>query len=702
MSRRAELADGTILEFPDNTTDAVMDRVVREHIGKPRKTGTLSASGSGKAKVGASKPGGAARPTSFMQGVRERAQHGFLNAMSLNESIGPITLPHTLARKATDFVLGTRTPTLQQTMMGDRAGIGPATFGRAAQNVMQDISDRAPTRGSAAGNFFGGALGAAPSFAVPGAGLAGMALQGTVGGALMAENPEDAADVASNAGLGAALGFGLGLAGKGLKWVVSGPGRKVLSPTMQAADDLDIQMLPADVGGTPTRIASAVTRSTTLGEIPIAEASGKSIASAAAANQRVAGTIGSATDRTGAGQAAKRGAQAFIDASEKRATELYERIPIPAQTNATTTNTREALTNLTRGFESNPELSAIWASHPRLEATLRAITGTTDNVPTGILDQSGAPLTREVARGGKLSWADMKQLRSTVGQIIGRPSLSDEGPAIEAMRGLYAGLTRDMEATAMAQGPKALTAFNRATQYYRGRQGRIDRVLTGLLGKDYAKGEGAAFDQINRWAQAKGGDFKKLAQSMRSMPPDEAATIRATIIDKMGLAQPGRQDATGVVFSPAEWATQWNKLDPRAKSVLFPDKAHRANLDKLSLVMSAMKRAEQYANTSKTALSVGGAASVGAMFINPFLAVGTVGAQFGSGLLLASPRFARWLATTTERTTPQAANKALSAIAKAEPAIALNIARYSQEIGAAMNDNIAAPLAADEGQPYEQ
>ncbi len=32
MSKHAQLADGTVLEFPDDTTDAVMDRVVKQHI----------------------------------------------------------------------------------------------------------------------------------------------------------------------------------------------------------------------------------------------------------------------------------------------------------------------------------------------------------------------------------------------------------------------------------------------------------------------------------------------------------------------------------------------------------------------------------------------------------------------------------------------------------------------------------------------
>ena len=31
MAKRAQMADGTILEFPDNTPDEVMDRVAKQH-----------------------------------------------------------------------------------------------------------------------------------------------------------------------------------------------------------------------------------------------------------------------------------------------------------------------------------------------------------------------------------------------------------------------------------------------------------------------------------------------------------------------------------------------------------------------------------------------------------------------------------------------------------------------------------------------
>jgi hypothetical protein len=41
MSRRAQLADGTVLEFPDGTADDVIDRTVKQHIAPSRVKGTI-------------------------------------------------------------------------------------------------------------------------------------------------------------------------------------------------------------------------------------------------------------------------------------------------------------------------------------------------------------------------------------------------------------------------------------------------------------------------------------------------------------------------------------------------------------------------------------------------------------------------------------------------------------------------------------
>lgn len=298
-------------------------------------------------------------------------------------------------------------------------------------------------------------------------------------------------------------------------------------------------------------------------------------------------------------------------------------------------------------------------------------------------------------QGGKVSWDDMKRLRSIVGEIIGSPSLASDGNANAALRRFYGALTNDMEATATQAGPRALTEFRRANQYWRGRQGRVEDVLTSVLGKNGDKGESRAFEQINSWAQAKGGDFKRLAGVMRSMPREEADTVRASIIGRMGEAKPGQANADGLEFSPAEWRTQWNKLDARAKSVLFPDAQHRRDLEDLSLIFGNMKEAGKYANTSNTGLSVN-AAGVGLSGMSGgaglLAAASYAGGTFALGKLLSSPAIARRLATVAAAKEPNAIRSRvaqLTTVAGRNPALAGDIKELQAAILRVANDNAA-------------
>ncbi len=150
------------------------------------------------------------------------------------------------------------------------------------------------------------------------------------------------------------------------------------------------------------------------------------------------------------------------------------------------------------------------------------------------------------------------------------------------------------------------------------------------------------------------------------MPDDESATVRASLLARMGQAKPGLQNADNLAFSPAEFATQWAKLSGRAKSVLFPDGQHRADINDLVLVMNNMKRAGQYSNFSNTSLGSNAVAHIMGMFSAPLLTPAIAGGEFGLGKLLASPKFARWLAGAPKDASPSA----IRAYAKKLPGIA--------------------------------
>jgi len=739
MSKRAQLPNGDILEFPDNTPDAVMDKAVKSHLQGAAKPATKPKSWG--ENLWQSTKNAAAGAVEFAAAVPDAATDAMAGAMRYGaqgvDAVGGAGLRAIGADGAADSLH-------RGAQMADKAWSAPAKIGNIGTKIAPEPTDTAgKVARFGAGMIAGAGLASAAS-------KAPAAIRTILGAPPTPPMPRNA-----------------------LSQVAKQTPKQARQAAGQAAARQDITMMPADVGGTGTRMASGIVRRT-LGEIPMAEGARKAVASAANARDRVAGSIGRVTDEVGAGQAAQRGAKAFIRNSEARAEQLYETISVPATASAQTGNTRTALAELTKGLESNPRLSRIWTGNAKLKATLNALmpleteasraaaaSKADDAVVAAQQGLQGAKadldrvfsvahakglrlpelspsavrearvavsnaeggLSKAMAdksslldahakpiEDGSVSWDDMKRLRSIVGKIVGQPGLSADGHTTAALRKFYGALSSDMEVTATAAGPRALTEFRRATQYFRGRSDRIDNVLSGVLGSDMQKGGEAAFQQINRWAAKGSGDSRSLARALRSMPADEAGTVRATVFSRMGQSSPGRQNADGLEFSPAEFGTQWNKMSNRAKSFLLPDAKHRADMNDIAVAMDGMKRAGQYANTSNTSLGVNAAAHASGMLAAPLLTAAIAGGEFSMGVLLSSPRVARALVRMPKTASPGAVRSTIShlgAIAKNEPAwVASEIGVLQRHLEntflKAANQNTTASLAADPGSQQQQ
>ena len=413
-----------------------------------------------------------------------------------------------------------------------------------------------------------------------------------------------------------------------------------------AAQRQGVDYLPADLpGSTGTQIATAITDKT-FGSKFIQDGAQKSVNSVQEAVGRTTDNLGGAGDNVAAGQAVQRGVNAWDDATQAKIGDLYEKIPIKPATTADTTNTLTALREVNNPISSNPALSNE-ISDPKLKAYQDAL-----------------------EKGG-LSWEDLKGFRTYVGEKLGAPTLQSDIPKAR-LKALYSGLSADMEATATKQGPQALAAFKRANTYKRAVETRRENVMGMLLGKKLDMSPEKTFAQVQSWAKAKGGDFAKLSQAVRSLPEEEANAVRASIIDTLGKSTDGAQNSVGTAFSPATFATRWNQLSPRAKAVLFQGE-HRAALDDIAGLSSAMKNADRYNNTSNTGVVVGGAATAGSFLGSPLMTAGVIGGQLLSGVILGSPRVAKWAAALSRKKNPGAIRDhiaRLGNIAKAEPVIA--------------------------------
>lgn len=524
---------------------------------------------------------------------------------------------------------------------------------------------------------------------------------------------------------GAALGYGLGKVASriGNRTPPDPNGGNTAGRNIyNAAQDLGIDVLPSDVGGAFTKRMTAGAVQTPFGAGPILARSQRTIEQAQAARNTIANEAVSPTTDYAAGRAAQRGLTGWIKKSDTRASRLYDNISIAPEAQAQTGNTINALNEITKGMESNPELSRIWTGYPRLRQTLEAITvpevrQTSNAVGYPVMekrvgDQWVKMTQQEIDSGrpmeGGVSWQDMKRLRSIIGEIIGSPSLGTEGNEQAAMRKLYGALSDDMRATAERSGPKALREFDRANDFYRARENRIASIIAPILGKDMDKGGQAAFNQIQNWASAK-GESAKLSQMMRSLPADEADTVSATIISKLGNSGAGAQNAAGDAFSLSTFLTHWNRLDPRAKASLFRPE-QRTALDKLATVAEGTKEAQRFANTSNTAGGLNAnATSAGllgaftaAMTGHPIVALAAASPAIGqaiTGRLMASPKFVNWLVRVPKGGEGLRGHIAkLGKLSSQNPVFSADIARLEQALISAANDNVPLRAAASEGQ----
>lgn len=498
---------------------------------------------------------------------------------------------------------------------------------------------------------------------------------------------EGAADSLGKAATGAGLGYG---AAKGIEAAApivanSAIGQKAkdfftrtpdtaAQDFAAAAERQGLDYLPADIpGATKTQFATSVSKAT-LGGIPLADAAKKIRDTAQTARDRIAGNVGEVADNVGAGQAAQRGMEDWKAATGDKGEQLYDAIPIKPDTIVDMSATKATLSDLNGAISSNAELAAL-VRDPKMLAYQKAL------------------------EAGDLSWNDIKQFRSYIGEKAGRPTLQQD-TSKDSLDALYGALSQDIERAAAAHSPAAAKAFSRANNYWRGRQARINDVMARIVGKDGNQSPEATFSQIERWANAKGGDFSSLARMVRSLPEEEANVVRSTIIDRLGNKVPG-DDAT---FSTDAFLTQWSKLSDRGKAILFQGE-HRKALDDLATVFEGSKFSRGFDNNSKTGL-INTALSSGAVgLVDPVSGLAFAALQYGGGKLLSSPRVARWLVALTKKPNPSAQLAhigQLTAIARSEPIIANDIFTLQQRLADAFADPLPGRLAAEENDPKGQ
>jgi hypothetical protein len=356
----------------------------------------------------------------------------------------------------------------------------------------------------------------------------------------------------------------------------------------------------------------------------------------------VAGKFGSSRTLNEAGSEIQRGALERNDRATGVIGRAYKAIPIPDTTPTTNANTVATLQQLTGRFQSNPELAAS-LKDSRLQTYLGAI------------------------QKGGLSWKDLKDFRSLIGEKIGDMRFG-ESHSISDLRALYAGLSEDMRNTAANQGPGALRAFERANNLNRQNEQLVQGALTRILGKDGQLAPEKAASAIQ--AMTKGG---KSTGDIATLAKIKGATVKSGAWDEVAatLIRLGGQPANsaGRDFSPQTFVSWYADMSEAARGLLFKPELRQA-LDQFVAVNQRLTKVNALRNTSQTAGSMMAAGTVGVLglaSIHPGAAAALMvemAGNYGMAKVWTNPGFVRLATGFARAQSPSAAKVQIGRMAK--------------------------------------
>lgn len=432
----------------------------------------------------------------------------------------------------------------------------------------------------------------------------------------------------------------------------------------QASERQGVNMLPADAGGPVAKAITTGTKASPLSVGPVVKAAQRNNAQLSAAAERAANSQGASVSSDIAGLNIRDAANRFTKQTEVRATRLYDRAFVASKgVKIKPFQTLAAVDEQIARLRQNPAEDG---------STIKELERFKQNVSEGVTVQGIRDARTKLSQGvfdGKLRGsAEQAMWKSILGNI------SDD-----VTNGLNSVGRRD-----------AAHMFKVADKFWSDRVKHIDEVLQPILGQGKSGEEiVTALEAMSRGSR---GGNARLSRLLANMSEQEAGNVRATMIDRLGKATAGQQNAEGTQFSAGTFLTNWNKMTPQAKSSLFADKGLRQNLDDIAKISEASKASQAMSNFSNTGIAMGSNIAVGGTLAmsHPVAAILGAGAQALTGKLMASPSFARILARTAKMP-PAVAERSfkeqLGVLGTRESALRTDISALLQRMGTAANQS---------------
>jgi hypothetical protein len=264
-----------------------------------------------------------------------------------------------------------------------------------------------------------------------------------------------------------------------------------------------------------------------------------------------------------------------------------------------------------------------------------------------------------------IPFSTLKNLRTNIGEEAASNAIMGT-PEQAQFKRLYGAMSEDMRQAVNAadrqnanvpvgplqpsQQPGAI-ALNRANRYYSTAMGRADE-LNSLANRSTPEG---AYNSVANSLNSGPTVYERLRGTI---DPKTRQKLVATIVDDLGRAPPGQQNADGEVWSPRTFLTNFSKLNENGGGdALFTrlpgGQKHADNLKDIAKTAEMVSDASKvWANPSGTAAALSArntAAGIGlGALYHPLVAASAAGGlalshQVSQRLLL-NPRFVDWLA----------------------------------------------------------
>lgn len=420
-------------------------------------------------------------------------------------------------------------------------------------------------------------------------------------------------------------------------------GRQAVADRVAAFEAAGVQ--PTVGQATGGRVARAT--ESALGKVPggagrMSAFAQKQADDLAASVQSLSDELAPNASAVNAGEAIRRGVNAFRDGVQTVQQKLYAQLDqhIKPNTPVSVDSTRAALGELVADVPGAPGLSATF-KNAKIEGIHKAM----------IADLDEAAKTGGAAM---LPYESLKRLRTLVGKELSDNRLANDVPRAAWSR-LYGALSDDLGVAATNAGPDAQHAWSWANTYTRTQMQRLDELQT-IVSRDTP-------ERVFQAVLSGTSEGDTIAQRVISaLPMRERREVAGAVLQRLGRATPSQQNAAGDAFSSETFLTNLARMSQPARKTLLGRTDLNGLLDKIGQLASVAdvrrEAGRVFANPSGTApaaaqIGVGSAIAGGAAAAvagNPLPLAGALAIPAAANLgarAVASPSLVNMAATPT-------------------------------------------------------